>query len=225
VPSTVLPDTGRPSARALLALPTAAGFGMLAATALTRQVAASRTHELDDVPAASVAIVLGAQVHPGGVPSGFLEARLQIAAALWRGDKVRAILVSGHDGAEHHHEARSMKAWLVERGIPATAVVCDPEGHDTFATIARAVGVYGLTDAIVVTQSYHLPRALAAARALGLDATGVGDRTASRWTRCWRRGQVRELFANVKLFAELVTRERPGLADNSLLVAVQEHSR
>lgn len=198
---------------------------MLAMTALTRQVAAPRTHALDAVPRAAVAIVLGAQVHPGGVPSGFLEARLEIAAALWRAGKVRAVLVSGHDGAEHHHEARSMKTWLVDRGLPATAVVCDPEGHDTFATIARAIGVYGLTDAIVVTQSYHLPRALATARALGLDATGVGDDTASRWRRCWRQGQVREVFANVKLFAELVTRERPSTADNSVLVAVQEHTR
>lgn len=225
MPSTPPPDPSRPPARALLALPAAAALGMLAMTALTRQVAASRTHGPDDVPEASVAIVLGAQVFPGGVPSGFLTARLEIAAALWRAGKVPVILVSGDDSAEHHHEATSMKAWLVARGIPEGAVVCDPEGHDTFATVARAIGVYGLSDAIVVSQSYHLPRALSAARALGLEAYGVGDDTASRWTRRWRQGQVREIFANVKLFSELVTRERPSTADNSVLAAVREQRR
>lgn len=198
---------------------------MLAMTALTRQVAASRTHQVTDVPEASVAIVLGAQVYPGGVPSGFLTARLEIAAALWRSGKVPVILVSGDDSAEHHHEASSMKSWLVAHGIPDGAVVCDPQGHDTFATIARAIGVYGLTDAILVSQSYHLPRLLSAARALGLDAYGVGDVTASRWTRCWRQGQIREVFANVKLFSELITRDRPSTADNSVLAAVREQRR
>lgn len=189
---------------------------------LTRQVAAPRTHTVTDVPGVPVAIVLGAQVHPGGVPSGFLTARLELALELWRSDKVDVILVSGHDGAEHHHEARAMTQWLVSRGVPASAVVGDPEGHDTFATISRAIGVYGLEEAIVVTQSYHLPRTLATARALGLDAYGVGDESASRWPRHWRRGRIRELLANVKLFAELISRERPDRADPSVLAAIQK---
>src|SRR5690606_8918716 len=105
------------------------------------------------------------------------------------------------------------------------AVVGDPHGQDTFATISRAVGVYGLEEAIVVTQSYHLPRTLATARALGLDAYGVGDVIASRWPRYWRRGRVRELFANVKLFTELIARERPDQDDPQVLIAIREAGR
>lgn len=209
----------------LLATPLVASAVVAGMALLTRQVAAPRTHAVADVPAVPVAIVLGAQVHPGGIPSGFLTARLELALELWRARKVAVILVSGADGAEHHHEARAMVQWLVEHGVPSSAVVGDPQGHDTFATISRAIGVYGLDEAIVVTQSYHLPRTLATARALGLDAYGVGDESASRWPRPWRRGRVRELFANVKLFAELVTRERPAEADPSVLVAIRESGR
>ena len=211
--------------RVLRAVPLAAAAVVGAMALLTRQVAAPRTHDVDDVPATPVAIVLGAQVYSGGIPSGFLTARLEIALELWRARKASVILVSGADGAEHHHEARSMARWLVERGVPAAAVVEDPHGHDTFATISRAVGVYGLDRVIVVTQSYHLPRVLATARALGLEAYGVGDETASRWPRPWRRGRIRELFANVKLFTELITRTRPDQADPSVLAAIRDSGR
>lgn len=115
-----------------------------------------------------------------------------------------------------------MRDWLVAHGVPAAVIVCDTEGHDTFATMSRAVGVYGLTEAIVVSQSYHLPRALSTARALGLDAYGVGDTSASRWGRCWRRGQVREVLANIKLVGELLSRERPSAADNSVLTILTD---
>jgi len=206
----------------LLAVPMVGAAAVMGLTALTHAVGGARTYSVQDVPATPVAIVLGAQVHPGGVPSGFLEARLRLAAELWHTGKVRAIVVSGDDGPEHHREADSMRAWLVANGVPATVVVCDPDGHDTFATMARAVGVYGLEEAIVVSQSYHLPRAISTARALGLDAYGVGDSSASRWGRCWRRGQAREVLANLKMVGELLTRERPTTADNSVLEILTE---
>lgn len=206
-------------------MPTIAAAAVAGMALLTRQVALPRTHTPSDVPATPVAIVLGAQVHPDGRPSGFLVARLELALELWRTGKVDVILVSGHDGAEHHHETQAMADWLRARGVPPVAIVGDPHGHDTFATISRAVGVYGLEEAIVITQSYHLPRTLATARALGLDARGVGDTSASRWPRYWRRGRVRELFANVKLFGELITRERPDQEDPQVLVAIRETGR
>lgn len=199
-----------------------AGAGILALSAVTHLVAGPRTTTVARVPRRPVAIVLGAQVFPGSRPSGFLTGRLEVALELWRAGKVEAVLVSGANDPEHHGESDAMKAWLVDHGVPDDAVVCDPAGHDTFATMARAVGVYQLTEAIVVSQLYHLPRALTTARALGLDAWGVGDVSARQWLKRWRYGELREIAAGVKMVAELIIRERPDAVDLAVIDAVTD---
>jgi vancomycin permeability regulator SanA len=162
-----------------------------------------------DVPAAPVALVLGAQVYADGSPSPFLAARLEIARRLYESGKVRAILVSGDNSRHEYDEPSAMRQWLVEHGVPEVKVVRDYAGFDTYDSCARAVRVFGVTRAIVVTQAYHLPRAVALCRRLGLDADGVGDSTMSQFHKPWITGEIREYGAADKAAYDVLSGRDP----------------
>lgn len=164
---------------------------------------------MDEVPAIPVALVLGAEVYADGVPSRFLRARLDVALELFRRQKVSTILVSGDGLTPFYNETEGMRSYLLSAGVPAGALISDPTGLDTYDSCVRAKRVFGVDAAIVVTQEYHLPRAIAICRAIGLDAWGVGDRTARANRRTWRHGTLREMAANLKLAWDLGTHRRP----------------
>lgn len=149
--------------------------------------------ELDPAP---VAIVLGAGVRKDGTPSHALEDRLQQALELQRSGKVKKVLVSGDHGAEPYDETNTMRRWLLARGVPPEALFCDHAGFSTYDTFVRARHVFGIERAIVVTQGFHLPRALYVAQTMGIDAQGTPcDR------RTYRKGawfEVRELGSRAK---------------------------
>ena len=81
------------------------------------------------------------------------------------------------NGTRFYNETDGMRDYLIEKGVPAAKVVGDYAGFDTYDSCVRARRIFGVSRAIVVTQTYHLPRALATCRAIGLDAWGVGDET------------------------------------------------
>ncbi|MFV2114715.1 vancomycin high temperature exclusion protein [Micromonospora sp. LOL_025] len=163
-----------------------------------------------DVPEAPVALVLGTKVHPDGTPSPFLTGRLEIARRLLATGKVRAILLSGDNMNPDYDEPGAMRRWLVDNGVPATRVVLDPAGFDTYDSCARAKRVFGVERATVVTQSFHLPRAVTVCRRLGVDANGVGDETARRYDRTWRISSTREYGACVKATLDLLSGRDPA---------------
>lgn len=166
-------------------------------------------HSARDVPAAPVALVLGAQVDAKGQPSGFLGGRLAVALELYRAGKVRAILVSGDHGRADYDEPDAMRSWLMGRGVPARKVVADYAGFDTYDSCARAREIFGVTRAIVVTQNYHLARAVTLCRHLGVDADGVGDGAAGHNWLAWWRASLREWGACVKAGYDLAVRPAP----------------
>ncbi|MCV2393201.1 YdcF family protein [Actinotalea sp. M2MS4P-6] len=127
-----------------------------------------------DVPDGGVALVLGAGLRPDGSPSTYLRRRLDAAAALYDAGTVSTIVVSG-DGVSRpgYDEPAAMRTWLEGLGVPGSAIVEDPEGVDTTASCRRATEL-GIADAVVITQDYHLRRALFSCRAAGLDAVGIG---------------------------------------------------
>ncbi|WP_089296939.1 SanA/YdcF family protein [Actinoplanes regularis] len=174
-----------------------------------RQESAGHVYSLADVPSAPVALVLGAQVDAPGVPSAFLAARLEIARQLYEAGKVKAILVSGDHAEWNYDEPGAMQVWLVARGVPADRIVMDHAGFDTYDSCARANQIFGVRQAIVVSQSFHVPRAVALCRALGIEATGVGDDTARLYKPLWARGQTREWAAAVKAAWDLGIRRDP----------------
>jgi vancomycin permeability regulator SanA len=176
-----------------------------------RFTAAGHLYSEDEVPAAPVALVLGAKVYPNGTPSPYLAARLDLAHRLYSAGKVRVVLVSGDNMAKEYNEPDAMRTYLINAGMPAEAVVTDYAGFDTYDSCARALRIFGVEQLIVVTQSYHLPRAVATCRALGVDATGVGDDRVRRFSRAWIQGVLRDQLACVKTVIDLVTRREPVL--------------
>ena len=207
---------------ALAALPVLAAGAALTLVAgsvgFVRLRAAGHRHPELSVPPAPVALVLGAQVHPDGVPSSFLAARLELAARLLQAGRVRVLLLSGDARAPEYDEPAAMRRYLLARGVPAERLVLDPYGLDTYDSCVRARLVFGLTHVVVVTQSYHLPRAVATARAVGLQADGVGDTSVRRLSRPWVHGLLRDQVACVKTVLDLLRRREPVLGPASAQV-------
>jgi vancomycin permeability regulator SanA len=170
--------------------------------------AKGRIYSAQAVPPAPVVLVLGAQV-VNGSPSQFLVARLEIARTLIESGKAQVVLASGDHMNWDYDEPAAMRTWLVDRGVPERRVVLDYAGFDTYDSCSRAVRIFGVTRAIVVTQLFHLPRAIAVCRQVGLDAVGVGDETARQFTTPWLRGSVREEGAAVKAVYDVVSGRDP----------------
>jgi vancomycin permeability regulator SanA len=158
-----------------------------------------------------VALVLGAGLNPDASPSGFLVGRLEVAKALHDSGRARVLLVSGDNRVANHDEPTAMRDWLVAHGIPAGAVVRDFAGRDTYDSCVRAKRIFGVERVLVVSQGYHLPRAVTTCRAVGLDAEGVGDWTARRYTAQWAAGERREKLAATKTVLDVVSGRDPVL--------------
>ena len=141
---------------------------------LVQGVGQSEVRAADDVPTTPVALVLGAGLKPDGTPSVYLTRRLDAARDLYERGVVDVVLVSGDNGTVQHDEPTAMLDWLVDHGVPADRVVRDHAGFDTHDSCVRAHDVFGVRDAVVVTQDYHVCRALFSCTAAGISVTGVG---------------------------------------------------
>lgn len=183
--------------------------GVLALGLAVRLLTRGRIVPPDRLPPLPVALVLGAEVYADGRPSRFLRARLDVAADLYRRSLVGRILLSGDGQSPFYDETAGMRDYLLAVGVPAGHIVLDPSGFDTYDSCLRARDVFGLRRLVVVSQAYHLPRALAICRALGLDAWGVGDDSVRRNVTAWRASVGRELAANLKLVWDVATRRPP----------------
>jgi vancomycin permeability regulator SanA len=171
------------------------------------------------VPAAPVALVLGAGLYHGS-PTPMLATRLDIAAELYRAGRVRALLLSGDNSRPGYDEPSVMRDYLVARGLPSDVLVLDYAGFDTWDSCVRARDVFGIRRLTVVTQNFHLPRAVALCRTAGMDAFGVGDDSAARWPAKTYVYAVREFAATAKGFLDAVVLKSspvfPGPRETSL---------
>ena len=174
-----------------------------------RSQAEGHVYAVETVPPAPVALVLGAKVDPGGEPSPFLAARLDLARRLYEAGTVRAILVSGDHMRWEYDEPDAMRDWLMRRKVPSDRIALDHAGFDTYDSCFRAHRIFGVTQAIVVTQSFHIERAVTLCRRLGIDATGVGDDSVKVYERPWLAGSTREHGAQVKAVADLMSGRDP----------------
>ena len=218
-PGGVLSDETRPQLRrwvrrgviGLVGLGLAALAVVGGSVGFVRATASGHLFTASNVPPAPVALVLGASVSPDGTPSPFLAGRLDLARDLFEAGKVRVILVSGDNLAPEYNEPDAMRRYLIEAGVPSDKVVADYAGFDTYDSCVRAKRIFNVTDLVIVTQDYHLPRAVATCRRLGVNASGVGDETARQYTAAWRRGYVRDQIACVKTVIDLVSGRTPIL--------------
>ncbi len=168
-------------------------------------------HTVEDAPRRAVAIVLGAGLTAQGEPTPFLEGRLEVARRLYEEGRVDAVLVSGDNRTHEYDEPSAMRDHLVDAGVPKDRVVRDFAGRDTYDTCVRAKRVFEVPDAIIVSQEYHVPRAVAVCRAIGLETVGVGDESARRYEKAWSSGEQREYLANVKAAVDVLGRRDPVL--------------
>nr|WP_052847866.1 ElyC/SanA/YdcF family protein [Streptomyces avicenniae] len=126
-------------------------------------------------PVTPVALVFGAGLRTDGSPTRWLADRLDTAAELYDTGRARVLLVSGDNRTATYNEPEAMRAYLVEQhGIPAEHIVADYAGLNTWASCSRAAEVFGVEEAILVSQDFHIRRALALCDAAGIDAWGVG---------------------------------------------------
>jgi SanA protein len=147
---------------------------------------------------AQVAIVLGALVYPDGRLSGVLYDRVALAAKLYREGRVDTVLVSGDHGRLGYDEVTPMRTRLIALGVKPEDVFEDHAGFDTWQSMVRARSIFGARDAIVVTNHFHLARAVFLARKAGLTAGGVSADRPGGYGIKGREAGVREVFARLK---------------------------
>jgi SanA protein len=178
------------------------------------------TSKIADVPKTEVAIVPGALVDADGKMSTMLADRVEQAAALWQAGKVKKILVSGDHQSWSYDEPDTMRKALVRDGVPPRDVFEDHAGFDTWATMVRARSIFGVRKAVVVTQGFHMPRALFLAEEAGIDATGLTS-DLHPYGFQGAKSDVREVLSRVKAIAD-VTLETPAVAGPKIPIATSD---
>jgi vancomycin permeability regulator SanA len=180
----------------------------------TTGAADDHVYDEADAPAAEVVIVLGTQVAADRrTPQARLAGRLETAAALVKSGRSRVILVSGDGGGASGDEPAVMTAYLTGTlGVDPRHVVADPWGLDTYDSCARARQVYGIDRALVVTQSYHVSRAVTLCRQLGIEADGVAARCADCGAMLLAEKSVRDYLASGKAVWDVWWRRPPAVS-------------
>ena len=154
---------------------------------------ADRLRTVADAPSEPVAVVFGAGLNPDGTPSPYLAGRLNTALELYHLGKVKAFLVTGDNDRTSYDEPDAMRSYLLQHGVPADRVVRDYAGFHTWDSCSRARRIFGVRSALLVSQEFHIRRAVALCRSAGIDAYGVGDQQPHDAT--WYYGGIRELPA------------------------------
>jgi len=134
-----------------------------------------RTYSLETVPSSPVAIVFGAGLWRDGSPTTILRDRIVTASELFFSGKVQKILMSGDNSYIDYNEPGAMREYALSLGVPEAAIFLDYAGRRTYDTCYRARAIFGIQEAILVTQRFHLPRALYTCNALGLKAIGIAS--------------------------------------------------
>ncbi len=165
----------------------------------------------EDVPAQPIGIVFGAGVWEDGTPTPMLADRVQGAINLYNIGSIKKMLMTGDNSTPDYNEVKAMQEYAINRGVSVEDITLDYAGFSTYESCYRAKEIFGITQAVLVTQNYHLPRAVYTCRQLGVDAVGLGTPDWGKFRNdSMRRYSIRELLAVLKALWEVhVTRPRP----------------
>ena len=164
---------------------------------------------IDALPHRRAAVVMGCVPKlRGGWDNPYFTARIEAAAALWRAGKVEALVVSGDNHVEWYDEPSEMKKALVAAGVPEDRIVCDYAGFRTLDSVVRAKTIFGLDSFLVVSQDFHVRRAIFLGRCRGLDVRGCAARGVP-FGRLSSRTVVREPLARVAAVLDVLLGRRP----------------
>ncbi len=179
----------------------ASGLTLGLARLFTEVYASSRLYTANTAPSASVAIVFGAGLRRDGAPTPVLRDRVATAVELYKSGKVQKLLMSGDNRTVDYNEPGAMKTYAMQLGVPEQDIVLDYAGRRTYDTCYRARHIFGVENALVVTQRFHLPRAVYTCNTIGIHANGViADRGNYGAVRIW---ETRELAATSVALWEL----------------------
>jgi vancomycin permeability regulator SanA len=195
-----LPKTQRGKRRAVQGVMVAC---VLALTPMTwiQVTESGRVRTAADVPATDVAVVFGAGLWDGE-PSPYLARRLDAAAGLYAARKVKVVLVTGDNSRKEYDEPDAMRAYLVQHGVPAKKVVTDYAGFDTWDSCVRVKKIFGVDRAVLISQGFHIRRALALCEAAGVTSYGIG--VDDKHDVTWFASGAREVLAAGKATVDLV---------------------
>ncbi|MDO9348480.1 MAG: ElyC/SanA/YdcF family protein [Anaerolineales bacterium] len=169
----MLKRPGKMMLKLLFSLTLISMLALLGARLVTGLYARARIYTAADVPARRAAIVFGAGLLQDGSVTPILRDRVAAAADLYFSGKVKKLLMSGDNRFVNYNEPDAMRAYALSLGVPEDAIVLDYAGRRTYDTCYRAKAIFGLSQAILVTQKFHLPRALYTCNMLGLPSIGV----------------------------------------------------
>lgn len=160
----------------------------------------TKTYLPSTAPEAQVALVLGAGLNRDGSPGVVLQDRVRKASELYFDGKVRKLLMSGDNTSEYYNEPGAMQDFALSLGIPQKDIVLDYAGRRTYDSCFRAKAIFGVDQLIVVTQAYHLPRAIFLCNAFNIEAAGVPADDSDYRLRSYTFWWVREILATLNAY-------------------------
>ena len=175
-----------------------------------------KENEYTDFSDIDCIIILGAGIW-GDKPSPMLEDRLQEGIKLYQDNVSNKIIMSGDHGSEEYDEVNIMKNYAIEKGIPSENIFMDHAGFSTYESIYRARSIFEAKKVIIVTQKYHLYRALYIANSLGLEAYGVGSDPRQYVGATYR--EIREILARNKDFIKCIFKPKPTFLGDTIPIS------
>ncbi len=168
----------------------------------------------DNLPKYQTALLLGAKVYKNGVLSPIMKDRADVAIEIYNLGKVEKILVSGDHGTTEYDEVNAIKNYLLEKGIDKKDIFLDHAGFDTYDSVYRAKNIFEVESMVIVTQKFHLPRAIYISNSLGIESVGiVADRR-----YIFLRNYLRESLSRVKAFLNVNFKAEPKFLGDVILI-------
>lgn len=159
------------------------------------------------IPQHQVGIVFGAGITEHGEATPYLQHRIETAVELYKNHRVNILLMSGDNSTKEHNEPIVMKNYAIKLGVPAKAIVVDDAGFNTYDSCYRAHAIFGLHEATLVSQGYHLPRAMTTCNGLGIQNIGVVSvHTTKDYTNNYL---ARELISTDKMVLQIIFKPGP----------------
>jgi len=188
--------------RLVVAFGTLGLLGVLLPRLITTIYSMNRIYQKDNAPNERLAIVFGAGLRRDGTPTPILRDRVETAASLYFSGKIEKLLMSG-DNSVSYNEPEAMRQYAISLGVPDHAIAMDYAGRRTYDTCYRAKAVFGMKSALLVTQKFHLPRALFLCNALELNAYGVEANNRNYWRGSLFIWNFREQLATLGAFLDV----------------------
>jgi SanA protein len=170
---------------------------------ITALYSLNRVYQEENAPPERLAIVFGAGLRRDGTPTSILRDRVETAAKLYMSGKVEKILMSGDNRFVYYNEPESMRQYALSLGVPDAAIALDYAGRRTYDTCYRAKTIFGAREALLVTQKFHLPRALFLCNSLGLKSYGIEANNSSYRKISLLIWNAREQIATVGAFIDV----------------------